>query len=338
MTSTLIHADPLHLVFNLYWVWHFGTRLEQVLAKHVVIVALVMLAAFSSTAEYAAGQAGIGLSGVGYGLFTLCWIAGRREARLAGLVDAKLAAIFIAWFVFCILTTRAGLMQVGNIAHASGAALGVPLGIAVTATARNARFVTWAALAFVLGVTSVVAVPLHRWAFAEIAPSDWVQYEAQRLYDSGQEQEAITLLRAAGERESHNSDIYQQLGSLYASSDDWPEAAEAYRVAVQRHPGKGRCWFLLADALGRSNDSSTDQDTEAIAALKKSHALGGLESTDKPIAVEWASYWGYQSFTKSRYKDAAELYRIALELEPDNPTHQDDLDAALAHIGEADAP
>src|SRR5438045_1337810 len=51
--SILPHADPMHLIFNLYWLWVFGTLFEEVFG-HLRTLGLVLLLAFGSgAADYA---------------------------------------------------------------------------------------------------------------------------------------------------------------------------------------------------------------------------------------------------------------------------------------------
>src|SRR5262245_8685427 len=74
ITSIFPHVGVLHLIFNLYWLWVFGTLVEEVYS-HVKMAALVLLFSIIPNAlEYAFSAGGVGLSGVGYGLFGLLWI------------------------------------------------------------------------------------------------------------------------------------------------------------------------------------------------------------------------------------------------------------------------
>jgi len=49
VTSILPHAGILHLAFNLYWLWVFGTLIEEVYG-HLKTAALIVLFAFTSGA------------------------------------------------------------------------------------------------------------------------------------------------------------------------------------------------------------------------------------------------------------------------------------------------
>lgn len=64
-------GDVFHLPFNLYWLWLFGTVIEDVYGHVKTFALFLLLAAGSQLAEYALFRGGIGLSGVTYGLFGL---------------------------------------------------------------------------------------------------------------------------------------------------------------------------------------------------------------------------------------------------------------------------
>src|SRR4051794_32814200 len=68
-TSVLPHVNWMHLAFNLYWFWVFGAFLEKNLG-HLKFFLIVLILAFgSSLADFMLAAGGVGLSGVGYGLW-----------------------------------------------------------------------------------------------------------------------------------------------------------------------------------------------------------------------------------------------------------------------------
>jgi membrane associated rhomboid family serine protease len=131
LTSTLLHVNFFHLAFNLYWIWTFGTLAERAFG-HVRCAAIFLLLAFGSMlAEFVFLSGGVGLSGVGYGLWGLFWILEKHDARFADAVDQRTSQTFIGWFVLCIVLTVTGVMPVANIAHGVGAVMGVLLGFVI---------------------------------------------------------------------------------------------------------------------------------------------------------------------------------------------------------------
>jgi membrane associated rhomboid family serine protease len=63
-----------------------------------------------------------------YGFFGFLWVLQRRDPRFADAMDDRTAGLFVAWFFLCILLTVSQVLRVGNVAHASGAAIGALVG------------------------------------------------------------------------------------------------------------------------------------------------------------------------------------------------------------------
>ena len=148
VTDIFPHGGTLHLVFNLYWTWIFGTMIEQVLGHFKTAALFLLFAVGASALEFAFLHGGIGLSGVGYGLFGFLWIASRWDDRFRDVVDQRTVVTFLLWFVFCIVATVTNLMPVANLEHGGGLVLGV-----LTATAMaipNRRLLAITALVAVL--------------------------------------------------------------------------------------------------------------------------------------------------------------------------------------------
>jgi membrane associated rhomboid family serine protease len=132
VTCIFPHLSIWHLAFNIYWLWVFGTLIEQ-LYGHLKTAALILLFAIGSSAfEFALSSGGVGLSGVGYGLFGLLWILSKRDERFHDAIDSRTIQLFVGWFFICIFTTVTNIIPVANIAHGAGAVLGVLTGFALT--------------------------------------------------------------------------------------------------------------------------------------------------------------------------------------------------------------
>jgi membrane associated rhomboid family serine protease len=72
ITGTLPHANILHLLFNIYWLWVFGTVVEQVYGHFRTAALVVFLALGSGSLEFAFALGGVGLSGVVYAFSVCC--------------------------------------------------------------------------------------------------------------------------------------------------------------------------------------------------------------------------------------------------------------------------
>jgi len=102
----------------------FGRILEMKRGRWVTALLLVYLAAGSSAAEYAVEYGGIGLSGIGYGLFGFLWVASRLDQSFADSIDRQTSLILVGWFFLCIVLTGLGYWSIANVAHGAGAFLG----------------------------------------------------------------------------------------------------------------------------------------------------------------------------------------------------------------------
>ncbi len=120
LTSALLHADPIHLLFNLYWIWELGRIVEDRFGVRRALYLFLVLAASSSAAEYAVFQGGIGLSGVAYGLFGFLWMRARTDDSLRNTVGKRTALLFGGWFVLCVVLTAAGVWHIANVGGSRG--------------------------------------------------------------------------------------------------------------------------------------------------------------------------------------------------------------------------
>jgi len=110
----------LHLAFNLYWLWVLGTPVERIYGHAKTLSLFVLLAVGASSLDFAFDRGGVGLSGVGYGLFGLLSIVSDRDERFRGAMDQRTVKLFIGWFVICIITTITHTFVVANVAHRMG--------------------------------------------------------------------------------------------------------------------------------------------------------------------------------------------------------------------------
>ena len=176
LTSTLPHVNFVHLAFNLYWLWTFGTLVERVYG-HLKCAGIFLLLAFgSSLAEFSLFYGGVGLSGVGYGLWGMLWVLEKRDARFADAVDYQTSQLFVFWFFLCIVLTVANVMPVGNVAHGVGAGLGALLGLAMSSKGAM-RQKSIAGLVAVLALCLTGATVFWPW----VNLSAYAQPEVERM-------------------------------------------------------------------------------------------------------------------------------------------------------------
>jgi membrane associated rhomboid family serine protease len=198
-TSIFLHVNAIHLIFNLYWLWVFGSLVEKTYGHLAYLGILALLAFSSSTAEYAFAVPGVGMSGVSYGLFGLLWVLSRRDERFHGAVDAQTIILYVAWFFLCIFLTHSGAWQVGNVAHAVGALQGIALGLTLAFPSWRIPF---AALTVLVAVTALLAATLGQpdLNFSEEGREIYAQWKAHEAYQrqlAGDHERAVNLYREA---------------------------------------------------------------------------------------------------------------------------------------------
>lgn len=128
VSTTLVHANFVHIAFNGLWIWQLGRPIERLLGSAAFLGFVLVTAVVSSGAEAMLIHRGVGLSGVVYGLAAFAYFRGRRDARFRGIVDDSTRTLFIVWFFLCIAFTELGVMRIANVAHGVGALVGWSLG------------------------------------------------------------------------------------------------------------------------------------------------------------------------------------------------------------------
>src|ERR1041385_1984846 len=213
ITSIFPHLDVLHLFFNLYWLWVFGTLVEEVYGHFKTAGLFLLFAVGPNALEYAFSIGGVGLSGVGYGLFGLLWILSRRDERFRDAIDTRTIQLFVVWFFICIVLTAANVMQVGNIAHGAGAVLGILTAYAITMPERRVLIATSIALLLAFGFwASTVGRP-------KVNFSAYGGYEECRAGDEAMRaqryDEALKWLKIAAAYRKTPSGCFTDLGFAY---------------------------------------------------------------------------------------------------------------------------
>ena len=294
LTSTLLHANFIHLAFNALWMFRFGMLLEGRLGAARFGGLFIVLAVGSAAAERALFGGGVGLSGVVYGLFGYLWAARRAgETYAADAADQRTTALFVGWFFFCIAATYTGVLAIANVAHGMGALLGVLVGTA--ASRRKFRWPTGFATVLVLVACVLAGGPFRSYVNLENdePPTPSEGTAADQAIDDGNFEEAVTLYKTA----------------LAKTPDDW------------------RLWYNLSVAYDR-----LEHYEDAIEASKKAHELAGTEKTRRSVGMAYGSL-GNHLMDKDRLDEALEAYQQAETTVPDNAAYKFNMSICLQRLG-----
>jgi GlpG protein len=311
VTSILPHGGILHLVFNVYWLWVFGTLVEDVYG-HLKTAALILLFAVGSGAgEFAIAVGGIGLSGVGYGLFGLLWILSRRDDRFRDAIDAKTVQLFVIWFFLCIVTTVTNVMPVANIAHGTGAVLGILTGLAITLPERRATIAAGIASILLFGIWGATLgrprVNLSGKGGYEEAKWGYDALLAQR------NREAVRWFRDATTFQPKMAEYWYDLAFAYQGSNDKNAALAAYRRAADL--GNADAQYYLGQIFEYGREGWPEDHKQALYWYRKAAAQ------DYPDALNDLA-WMYATSSDPTVRNPAaalEYSRKAVGLRKDQP-------------------
>lgn len=170
ITQTFLHAspkrNPFHILFNLFWLLRLGPMVERSMGRLQYGVFLAGAAIAASCAEIAfTSDEAVGLSGVVYAIWGLCWAARRREVSFQLVSTRNTAFCMIGWLFFCVLLTKMGWMRVANGAHFGGLIFGVAIGWLFADPITVRRFRPYAnGLLAALATVTVLSVAYLPWS------------------------------------------------------------------------------------------------------------------------------------------------------------------------------
>jgi membrane associated rhomboid family serine protease len=173
VTAMFLHVGVLHLAFNSFGLYLFGSLIEGVLgAARFIAVYLItgVCAAAASFAFSPPGTAAAGASGAVFGLLG-AWLAFNLRRRSLSLAQANIQGALM--LIGINLALGFLLPGIDNIAHLGGLAAGLVAGFAAEGAGRGAtsRLVTQLA-----GFASllVVAAALTAWRAGELGALAWL--------------------------------------------------------------------------------------------------------------------------------------------------------------------
>jgi len=231
VTSMLPHGGLFHLGFNLYWVWRFGTVLEERLGSVAVGGFVMLLAAGSAVGEYALFYGGIGLSGVLYGLFGMLQVLKTRDPRFLGALDQGTVNLLVAWFFIAIALDVFNIMGIANGAHAAGWAVGAAVGLGVAAKhPRQQATALGLNLSWVVGLWLAAMVGLPVLNLQGLGDRD-LRYRAGIAFDAGDPVEGLDLLEQVADYGATDRELWGVIAAGWDELGMPDRAAEAWARA-----------------------------------------------------------------------------------------------------------
>ena len=134
VTPIFLHADMMHLIFNMLMVYQLGMLTESRVGSIKFFSMVLAIAVLSNTAQFLYSKHLFGgMSGVNYGLFGYCWIKGKIDPSREPQLNPQAVTMMLVWFVLCLINV---IPNVANWVHGVGLATGVVIAIGGTALKR----------------------------------------------------------------------------------------------------------------------------------------------------------------------------------------------------------
>jgi GlpG protein len=312
VANVLPHGDPLHLLFNVYWMWVLGTRLEEELGHVTTLVVFVVLAVGSGAAQYAFSIGGIGLSGIGYGIVGYLAAARRIDPRFRDGIDSRTLQLFAAWFVLCVVLTITNVLPIGNWAHGVGFVLGIPIAYVLAPGPSGRRF---GAALLVIAIVGGSVGAAWKWRdvvnLSHQAGSDDRDLGTAELEQKKYEAAIRHLERAvtADPKDAnawYNYGVALQYGAGHLDIDE----LEAWKKALALDPKDELYRDTVADTLRRQGDMLM-RDNKLADAEKTYRASIAVKETPKALFN-----LGLVLDEVDRHEEAAKMFERAQQLDP----------------------
>jgi membrane associated rhomboid family serine protease/Tfp pilus assembly protein PilF len=316
VTCTLPHVNLMHLAFNVCWLWVFGAAIENEFGSWRTLAILLLFAIASSAADFALDQGGVGLSGVGYGLFGLLWVLSRYDERFADVVDALTISLFVFWFFLCIWLTKAHIMAVANVAHGAGAVVGLLLGATLVTQGIGQRLAVAATVCMVALCIfgALVARPNINFG-ADIGAE--LAYLGYRDLEEDRNERAVERLREAVKLNNRQADWWANLAEAYWRLDREAEALEAFQRGLTVDPHSA----FLGSMLGHLGyrDLEAARNETAVLRFREALKVNDQEPT-------WWFDLGIGYARLGQDAKALDAYQHAVDLDPKSADFRKALD------------
>jgi GlpG protein len=146
VTPIFIHYGFMHIVFNVWMFFVFGTQVENRVGSFAFAAICLAIALISNVGQALAYPSLFGgMSGVVYGLLGYIWMKVKFDNSAGYQLHPQTIFIAMLWFVLCILASTPAFNRllgpafgnVANVAHAAGLFAGLALGYLPTLLPRR---------------------------------------------------------------------------------------------------------------------------------------------------------------------------------------------------------
>jgi len=127
ITPIFIHFGPMHLLFNMMWLFQLGCMIEARRGVTTLAALVIVTGTLPMVAQYLISGPGFvgGMSGVVYGLAGFAWLRGRKDPASGVGLSPQNWIMMMIWLVLCF---TGWLGPIANTAHLAGLIIGLVWG------------------------------------------------------------------------------------------------------------------------------------------------------------------------------------------------------------------
>lgn len=228
LTTTFVHIELWHVVFNVYWLWVLGSYCERVFGSIRFLIFFVASAMVSSAFQLALSDTtGIGMSGVVYAIFGLMWPCRSKFPLFQEVLTRRTIQLFVWWLFGCVVVTYLKIWEVGNWAHFSGALFGGAVAGYFVLQHRPRLMLC--------GLTTLVVLAAVPMVWCPWSPT-WLAEQAFRAHSAERLEEAERLYSTLIRRNPQNAWAYINRSAVNQALGKPEQASMDYQQAIKLNP------------------------------------------------------------------------------------------------------
>lgn len=130
----MIGSLPIHLIFNMMWLWDLGGSIEKDRGPWYLLVVVLIIGILSNTAQFFVGNLMSenyifgGMSGVVFGLLGFLFVRRKYDPFFRVALHPGIMQFMMIWLVIGFVLDLTGTIGIANTAHIIGLVVGGALG------------------------------------------------------------------------------------------------------------------------------------------------------------------------------------------------------------------
>lgn len=213
ITTQFVHADIAHLLFNLYWIWYFGSQLERGLKKYEFLLLLLIFSITSCGLEFLISiDTGIGISGVVYGMYGYLYINHNKNDYFK--LPVMVSLVMLGWMILSTMLSIKDLYNVAIYAHFGGLITGVLCAYILPRNTNKFYFYASKVLLVLFLFISIMPMLYNPISY------EWQGYYAYKHHENGKLDTALKHYATAIELNPEDAWSYYNRGFVYEDLDN----------------------------------------------------------------------------------------------------------------------